>query len=251
MTDRTTIRTDVPISLHPDALSNLTDTLNQQNTPGEQVWTASREALEVCYHGYALLNDTESALKEANPQTRLVNGRPTIVVENTKEFAAATEAAWKRIAPVIDGKVKQLRGCMTLLAERVATALEDPRRKTPEGLSHASEVRAYVKALPEEKRSAFIMQAINEGDRATVASVLHAQAFLSGLSAEAQSTLRQQAAAKFAPQDYAQHQAAATALDYVMEAGTKVGIRYGALTRSMHLSPAEKAAEKLKALAGG
>ncbi|WP_439396581.1 hypothetical protein ACRQ5Q_06620 [Bradyrhizobium sp. PMVTL-01] len=115
MSDRTTIRTDVPISLHPDALSNLTDTLNQQNTPGAQVWAASRDALEVCYQGYALLNDTESALKEANPQTRLVNGRPTIVVENTKEFAAATEAAWKRIAPVIDGKVKQLRGCMTLL----------------------------------------------------------------------------------------------------------------------------------------
>ncbi|MGX0966328.1 hypothetical protein AB7M63_006777 [Bradyrhizobium japonicum] len=251
MSDQTPIRTDVPISLHPDALSNLTDTLNQQNTPGAQVWSVSREALELCYHGYALLNDTERAMKEANPQTRLVNGRPTVVMENTKEFAAATDAAWKRMAPVIDGKVKQLRGCMAVLADRVATALEDPKRKTSEGLSHASEVRAYVKALPEEKRSLFISSAINEGDRATVASVLHAQPFLSGLSAEAQSTLRQQAAAKFAPFDYAQHQAAATALEYVMEAGSKVGVRYGALSRSMRQSPAEKAAEKLKALAGG
>ncbi|MCK1684662.1 hypothetical protein [Bradyrhizobium sp. 145] len=229
----------------------MTGTLNQQNTPGAQVWSVSRDALELCYRGYALLNDTESALKEANPQTRLVNGRPTIVVENTKEFAAATEAAWKRMAPLIDGKVKQLRGCMTLLAERVATALEDPKRKSPEGLSHASEVRAYVKALPEEKRTAFIFQAISEGDRATVASVLHAQPFLSGLTADAQALIRQQAAAKFAPQDHAQHQAAATALEYVMEAGTKVGVRYGALSRSMRLSPAEKAAEKLKMLAGG
>jgi hypothetical protein len=147
--------------------------------------------------------------------------------------------------------VKQLRSAMTVLADRVATALEDPKRKTPEGLSHASEVRAYVKALPQEERSAFVFQAINEGDRATVASVLHAQPFLSGLSAEAQSTLRQQAAAKFAPLDHAQHQAAATALEYVMDAGSTLGVRYGALSRSMKLSPAEKAAEKLKALAGG
>lgn len=159
----------------------------------------------------ALRTSRYIARSEAMGQTRLVNGRPTVVVENTKEFAAATEAAWKRTAPLIDSKVKQLRGCMTVLAERVATALEEAKRKTPEGLSHASELRAYVKALPEEKRSAFIFQAISDGDRATVASVLHAQPFLSGLSAKAQGMLRQHAAAKFAPQDHAQHQAAATA----------------------------------------
>lgn len=251
MSDQTPIRTDVPISLHPDSLSNLTDTLNQQNTPGAQVWSASREALQLCYHGYGLLNDTERAMKEANPQTRLVNGRPAVVMENTKEFAAATDAAWKRMAPLIDSKVRQLRGCMTVLADRVATALEDPKRKTPEGLSHASEVRAYVKALPPEERTVFLMKAINEDDRATVASVLHAQPFLSGLSAEAQRTLRLQAAAKFAPNEHAQYEAAATALEYVIDAGNKVGVRYGALTKSMRLSPAERVAEKLKELAGG
>ncbi|MBK3666305.1 hypothetical protein JJE66_34460 [Bradyrhizobium diazoefficiens] len=112
-------------------------------------------------------------------------------------------------------------------------------------------MRTYVKALPEEKRNAFIFQAISDGDRANVASVLHAQPFLSGLSAKAQGMLRQHAAAKFAPQDHAQHQAAATAPEYVMDAGTKLGVRYGALSRSMRLSPAEKVPEKLKALAGG
>src|SRR4051794_21052261 len=103
------IRTDVPIHIHPDSLANLGEALNQENTPGAQVWSVGREALELCYQGYALLNDTEKALMEANPQTRLVNGRPAKVAENTKEFAAATDAAWRRMTPLIDSKVKQLR----------------------------------------------------------------------------------------------------------------------------------------------
>jgi hypothetical protein len=66
----------------------------------------------------------------------------------------------------------------------------------------------YVKALPLEERTPFIVNAINEGDKATVAAILHAQPFLSGLTNLAHSNMRKQAAANFAPLDYAQHEAA-------------------------------------------
>jgi hypothetical protein len=109
----------------------------------------------------------------------------------------------------------------------------------------------YVKALPPEERTPFIVNAINEGDKATVAAILHAQPFLSGLTNLAHSNMRKQAAAKFAPLDYAQHEAATTAIEYVMQAGTALSTRYGKLMKAAQQSPMEAAAEKLKVLAGG
>jgi hypothetical protein len=160
----TAIRTDVPASMHPDALMNLSDTLAQKDTLGVNVWNVAREALQLCYHSYGMLNDTEKSVKEVQSTRRLVNGRPTEVAATSKELANAAEAAWKRVAPIIDRRVKELTGTQTVLGNRVAEALDDPNRKTPVGIALASEVSGYVKALPLEERTAFIANAINEGE---------------------------------------------------------------------------------------
>ena len=245
------IRTDVPPSMHPDALANLSDTLTQKDTLGVNVWNVAREAMQLCYQQYGLLNDTEKSVKEVQSTRRLVNGRPTEVAATSKELANAAEAAWKRVAPMIDRKVKELTGTQTVLANRVAEALDDPNRKSPVGIALASEVRGYVKSLPLEDRTPFIANAINEGDKATIAAILHAQPFLSGLTALAHSNMRKQAAAKFAPLDSVQHDAAITAINYVTEAGSRLAARYGKVMHSMRQTPVEKAADQLKALAGG
>ena len=174
-----------------------------------------------------MLNDTEKSVKEVQSARRLVNGRPMEVAATSKELGNAAEAAWKRVAPAIDRNVLELTGTQTVLANRVAEALDEPHRKTPVGIALASEVRGYVKALPLEERTPFIVNAVSEGDKATVAAVLHAQPFLSGLTPLAHSNLRKQAAAKFAPLDSAQHDAATTAIDYVTQAGSTLAVRYG------------------------
>ena len=247
----TPIRTDVPPAMHPDALMNLSDMLTQKDTLGVNVWNVARDALQLCYHSYGMLNDTEKSVKEVQSTRRLVDGRPTEVAATSKELGNAAEAAWKRVAPMIDRKVKELTGTQSVLANRVAEALDDPIRKTPVGIALASEVRGYVKSLPLEERTAFIANAITEGDKATVAAILHAQPFLSGLSPLAHSNMRKQAAAKFAPLDSAQYDAANTAIEYVTQAGSTLAGRYAKVMRSMRQTPVEKAADHLKALAGG
>jgi hypothetical protein len=258
MSAQTPIRTDVPITIHPDSLAGLGRTLDKENTLGVNAYSAAREALKLCYDSYALLNDAEKALKDAQPinnknrsskDLRMVDGTPTLV-PNSKEFVASAEQAWARIAPAIDRRVKELTGIQTVLWKRVAEALDDPHRKTPEGLSLAAEVRAHVKALPHEERMQFAMNAINEGDKSTVTALLHAQPFLSGLDAKAHATMRQQAAAKFAPSDSAQYEATVAAVDRVMQAGSSLSARYSKVMR-LKDSPQAKAAEQMKKLAGG
>src|SRR6185437_11682264 len=102
------IRTNVPPSMHPDALANLSDTLTQKDTLGINIWNVAREALGLCYQSYTMLNDTEKSVKEVESQRRMVDGSPTEVAATSKELANAAEASWKRIAPIIDRKVKEL-----------------------------------------------------------------------------------------------------------------------------------------------
>jgi hypothetical protein len=126
--------------------------------------------------------------------------------------------------------------------------LDEPRRKTPEGLALAAEVRAHFKAMPQSERLEFAMEAIEAGDKSS--ALLHAQPFLSGLDVKSHATLRAQAAAKFAPIDSAQHAATSAAIDRVMNAGSSLFGRYTKVLK-LKSSPQAVAAEKMKALAGG
>lgn len=48
--------------------------------------------------------------------------------------------------------------------------------------NHGAEVRAHTKSLPERKRREFVLNAHSTGDAGTVAAVLNAPSFLSGLT---------------------------------------------------------------------
>lgn len=88
------------------------------------------------------------AVKEVHSTQRMVDGKATTVVSSSKELANATETAWKRVAPTIDRRVKELDATRSVLGSRIAEALDEPGGKTPVGIALASEVRGYVKALP-------------------------------------------------------------------------------------------------------
>lgn len=265
--DSTPIRPDVPISLHPDSLLGFGEALDAEGTLGTNVLAAARESLRLCYDLFGRMNDAERDLQAiADParrrqhpverggrtdysdNVRMKNGKPTRVVD-AEEFIVAAEQAFARVGPAIDRRVKELNGYRDALEGRVATTLDYPARKTPEGLALAAEVRAHIKGLKADERMKFVAQAIEAGDVPTVAAVLHAQPFLSGLSPDTYATLRARAATKFAPVDNAQLAATEAAIKHVTTAGSALVKRFGDIT-AMRNAPAAKAAKSIKALEG-
>lgn len=264
--DSTPIRPDVPLGVHPDSLLGIGEPLDVEGTLGTNVLAAARESLRLCYDLFGRMNDAERDLQAiAEParrrqhpaerggrtdftdNVRMKNGKPTRVVD-AEEFIAAAEQAYNRVAPAIDRRLKELDGYRATLEQRVAAALDHPARKTPEGLALAAEVRAHIKSVKRpDERTRFVAQAIEAGDIPTVAAVLHAQPFLSGLEPATYASLREHAAAKFATQDHAQLAATDAAIRHVSASGSTLVKRLGDVT-ALRSNPAAKAAKSLKAL---
>ncbi len=117
------------------------------------------------------------------------------------QYAEAAGRAFERVNKASDVRCKQLQRHRETLATRVAAAVDNPSRRSAEGLSVASEIRAHLKSMAESKRPMFLARATDAGDRTTVAAVLHAPPYLSGLTERQQTELRQRAARTFAPVD--------------------------------------------------
>lgn len=264
--DPVPVRADVPMTMHPDSLLGIGRALSQPDTLGMSAFSAAREGLRLCYDLFGKMNDAELHLQaiaeparrrqhpaekggrtEVTGNVRMVNGKPTRVVD-AEEFIAAAERAFGRVGPAIDRRVRELDGYRTTLEQRVATALDHPARKTPEGLALAAEVRSHIKAMKKsDERMRFVAAAIESGDVPTVAAVLHAQPFLSGLEPATHATLRARAAAKFAPVDNAQLEATEAAIAHVTASSSTLVKRYGEII-ALRNAPAAKAAKSIKAL---
>lgn len=242
------IRTDVPITLNPASLGNLQATLAQENTLGSDVFAAATAALQTAHTAYAALNDVEKALIKTNPVRQQIGGR-TQLVANPDDYADAASAAWARTAPALDKQMDRMRKIETGLAAKVAEAIELPSRKTPEGLSIASEVRAFVKSLPEGERMNFARNAILADDKTTVTALIHAPAYLSGLSNGAYDLIREQASQRFGGKDYEQLNATRAAMQHVANAGSVLLDRFGPVMQRKD-SPQKVARNLIKALAG-
>ncbi|MCC6920495.1 MAG: hypothetical protein IT548_14960 [Alphaproteobacteria bacterium] len=227
--DTTPVRADVPISLHPEMLSPFQDVLDKKDTVGVSAFAAGREALRLCHEAYARINDAEAEVRKTSPKVtrRSATGaNHTSIAMNYEELADAASRALARLSPSIDRRVEELKRHFDTLTKAVETALDDPKRKTPEGLALASEVRAHLKSLPEAKRLKFAAEAVDAGDRETVAALLQAPPFLSGFDAQAMSILRARAANKFAGVESAQLEAVNTLIERATGAGGRLMRRF-------------------------
>lgn len=264
--DGVPLRADIPLDHHPDSLLGVARALNEPGSIGISALAAAREALRIGYEAMGRLNDAErdmnamgepavrrqhpvagTARSEYGDNVRMIRGRPTRVQDAT-EFIDAAEKAFARTAPAIDRRMRELRGYRDTLAARVASALDHPARKTAEGLALASEVRAHMKAIKrDEDRRAHAMRAVEIEDMTTVAAILHAPAYLSGLTDEMHAIVRARAAAKFAPLDSAQLDATDAAIRQVMGAGNALTRRFGDVL-ALSSAPAARASKSLRAL---
>jgi hypothetical protein len=83
-----------------------------------------------------------------------------------------------------------------------------PEDARPEAVAQAGEIRAFMKAQ-KTKAILAVMAAIEAGDRQTVAAVLSAPAYLSGLDTRQAVAVRQLAERQFAPVESEQRAAVA------------------------------------------
>lgn len=260
------IRADVPIDYHPDSLLGVAKALNEPGSLGMSALAAAREALRVCYEGMGKLRDAERDLNamaepalrrqhairdgghtEVTSNVRMIRGAPTRFQDAT-EFVAAADKAFARISPVVDRRMRELRGYRDQLSARVAAAIDHPARRTAEGLALASEVRAHMRGLKKaEDRLEFARRAVTAGDKTTAAAILHAPAYLSGMSDDVHAIVRASAAHRFAPLDSAQLDATDAAIRQVIGAGNAVTRRFADVL-ALKEGPAVKAADSLRAL---
>ena len=242
------IRPNVPISLHPGSLGNIAPALAQEGTLGARALSIAQTALTTSYTAYAKVEDAVGSLPLGN-EVRMVNGRPTrLAAGAVDQLVSATEAASTRVLASVQKGFDDLANIERQLEEAVATAIDDPGRKTPVGLSVATEIRAHVKGLSDTKRSSFAYAAVEAGDKQTVAALLHAPAYLSGLTDKQMTALRQRAAYAFAPTESAQLEAVSKASNMVAAAGSRLGERYA---RVQSMASADKASSRAKIKALG
>jgi hypothetical protein len=230
------IRADVPVDLHPDTLAPFAAALDREGVGGRGALAAAQEALADLYEFYAAAQHAERELHRLSPSARrrqhpdgtseylgdlrMVGGSLRSFHGHEEEFAAAAEQAFARAAKVADRRLKELKEHREGVAKRVAEAVDHTPGRQPVGISQAAEIRAHIKALPGEQRLALVQTALSAGDKQTVAAVLFAPAYLSGLSAEEMAGVRHAAERKFAPEDSAALGAVDGLIERVMRAGS-------------------------------
>jgi hypothetical protein len=246
--DSPSIRTDVPVDIHPDVLIGHAKSLDVESTIGRYVLADGRTALTTAYTAIGSLNDAVNSVKEASePNGRVMkDGRKQLTFAVSEELVNATEKSFTRAARGIDARVDSLNTHIKALNIRVNAALDDPITKTVV----ATEVRAHFKAMKPDQRISFAVAAIESGDKATIAALLSAPAYLSGLDAKSHTFLRERSASKFAPTDHAQLGAANDVLTKVHAAGARLLARYAEVL-GHRSTPTVKAAKQLRQLSEG
>lgn len=245
------IRTDVPISLHPDVLNPLQKALDVKDTPGQQAFKSARTALGELYAGYASLEDAIAAAKEARkapprPYDPRSGSRPA------PDLSRAAQIAFDRAGKKIDSAIADLRRSKEHIAKRIEEATADPIATSPVGIAVASEVRAFVRSVKESERVTFVYGAIKDGDRRTYNAVVSAPAFLAGLKPKDVELVRKMASREWANADTEQSAAVEKALDHIQTASLTFVKRYSEVIEGEETADAaaRRAIEKLAAGGG-
>lgn len=238
------VRTDIDPNAHPAALSAYAASLDMEGTTGSASIAIGREVLTEVYRAIGDLNDAQdSFLKAAKGERRMVNGRAVISRLPSEELINAANTRMGKVTKLVDSRVATLEQQRAALEQKVQDVLDDPSLRSPFG----AEVRGHFKA---QKRSfTAVADAIQSGDRLSVAEVLRAPAYLSGLSQKEHDTLRKLAAHQFAPVEARQAEAVAGMVDHIKRASGGLLQAYGKVIENRD-APAVVASRKIKDLAG-
>ena len=159
------VRLDIPSTVHP---------LNLKGTSPAQ--EHARAALTSLYDVYGTINDTSRQVKD--------KGRLATTVRPVAEKAITR----------VEKTMQQIQTSRTALTKQIDDALLTKGTLPQIG----AQIRSHFASLPEGKAVTAILALVREGDHTTVASVLQAPGYLSGLTPAHVQIGREAAEAQFA-----------------------------------------------------
>jgi len=138
--------TDISRSVHPDILKPLAYALDNPGTAGRSAYNAGRIALAVMHKACAVMRDAEHALETAAPpvQVRQLPGQRTQMAGDVgtgpvglrlhyglqEELVAAADRTFNRTARTVNLRLAEMKAHASILEEKMAEALRDPRGAT-------------------------------------------------------------------------------------------------------------------------
>jgi len=246
-TTATPVSTRAGLSGHPDSLTNIGPVLvDGAGGAGETAYQASRVALRNMYDALAHMHDATQANLVPTPRGNRV--AMEVPPDKRQALATAMGARFESAAKAVDRSVAAVKESLAALEKATESNLVNNRRNETSVAQAASEIRAYVKGLPDAgARMAFLHDQIKDGSHEVVAAVLQTTGWVSGLTPKEMEVVRGLAEHKFAPRETAQRDAARKALDTVMQAGSKFVADYH---RMIPVIKPDAGSEAVRRLAG-
>lgn len=184
------VRADISPSDHPEMLSKY-DSLKLEGTIGAKARGQLEQWMRRVYEASGLLADAEESVLRRAPKA--ADGKPAPEPGQRRALVAAAEKAFEGASRAVDHHrltVQAFEADLEATLSRAVTMTSNPM---------GAEIRAHFARLGDEERLAAITD--NLTHKPTVAAVLDAPPYLSGLTAELQHTVREHAHRTLAPRE--------------------------------------------------
>lgn len=154
-----------------------TPSLNEAMITSLEDFDENDPALAQARNAFSLATETLKKISETrDPLARDSSKTPE---QKLLLMAGITDKAQERCGRAFDQAYKSL----TSLTQTLDESLNKPLEQTTH-TAICQEIRTYVRSLPQDKRDAFVNEAVKRGDMQVMNSVLGAPSYLSGISDE-------------------------------------------------------------------
>lgn len=242
----TKVLATVSPSLHPDALTPWAGPLTENDKPLPAL-TAGRAALRALYEGMGDLENAVTTTQARFADHMVVSGPnivPALPDEAATQLAADMGTRFASVARTFDQQFSAVGETIENLESLIAKVLTNTKRDAMAAIE-ASDIRRYVK--DQEKPLNFLHGAIDAGDHEVVSAVLATTPWVSGLNRDNYQLVKELAAMRFAPKEFAALTAAKSLRDHLTNASKIFVERYRKITPVPSASnPHVAAIKKLK-----
>jgi hypothetical protein len=135
-------------------------------------------------------------------EAAILNDRTLGEVARSAQVSELRAKVADAVRPVLELEYARVGESLALVEQKIDAQLYT----TPQKTASREEIRMHVRRLPNERRIAFVRDRARAGDTQTVAAVLTAPGYLSGLDDVGQRNLRDGIAADLAPQLHAERE---------------------------------------------
>jgi hypothetical protein len=210
------INTKIATDWHPDAIAGVGATLvdGESIDVGSVAYESARKSLNQVYQSAA---DIDSAIEACTIDHRVgtekSSGKPILRrgldPQRLDALRAAMATSFERVAKNLEAGDRVVDGAITKLQNEVDVALRHPRANDVSVATAATEIRAFIARMPEERRTAFLHKAIvDDGDAEIAHAVLATTPYTSGLTKDQLAQVREWSADRFATRSFKQLRAA-------------------------------------------